>query len=87
MDFAASTTALYILFGVVGLLQIGVRIQRLLDGDAQLVADHLADLVAHAVGVVEHARRVAHGVFRLQLAERDNARNMIVAIDLRECAQ
>ena len=71
-----------ILFGVVGLLQIGVRVQRLLNGDAQLVADHLADLVAYAVGIVEHARRIAHGVFRLQLAERDNARNVIGAVHL-----
>ena len=71
-----------ILFGVVGLLQIGVGVQRLLDSDTQLVADHLADLVAYAVGIVEHARRVAHGVFRLQLAERDNARNVIGAVHL-----
>ena len=71
-----------VLFGVVGLLQIGIGVQRLLDGDAQLVADHLADLIAYAVGIIKHARGIAHGVLRLQLAERDNARNMIGAIHL-----
>ena len=71
----------HVLFAVVGLFQVGVRLERLVDGDAELVADHLADAVAHAVGVVEHARSIAHGVFRLQLAERDNARHMVLAVD------
>ena len=71
-----------VLFGVVGLLQIGVRVQCLLNGDTQFIADHLADLVAYAVRIIKHARGIPHGVLRLQLAERDNARNMIGAIHL-----
>ena len=74
--------ALDVLFGVVGLLQVGVGLQRLVDGDAQLVADHLADAVAHAVGVVQHAGRVAHGVLGLQRAEGDHLGDVILAIDV-----
>ena len=74
--------ALDVLFGIVGLLQVGIGLQRLVDGDAQLVADHLADAVAHAVGVVQHAGRVAHGVFGLQRAEGDHLGDVILAIDV-----
>ena len=73
---------LHVLFGLVGLLEVGVRGQRLVDGDAQLVADHLAQAVAHAVRVAQHAGGVANGVFRLQLAERDDAGNVVFAIDV-----
>ena len=71
---------LHVLFGLVGLLEIGVRGQRLVDGDAQLVADHLRDLVAGAIRVVQHARGVAHGVLGLQGAERDDLRHVVLAV-------
>ena len=74
--------ALDVFLGIVCLLQVGVLGECLVNGDAQLVADHLADTVAHAVGIIKHARSVADGVFRLQLAEGDNACNMIFAIEL-----
>ena len=74
--------ALDVVFGIVGLLQVGIGLQRLVDGDAQLVADHLADAVAHPVGVVQHAGRVAHGVFGLQRAEGDHLGDVILAVDV-----
>ena len=66
---------------VVGLLEIGIRLERLVDGDAQFVADHFAQAVAHAIRLAKHAGRVANGVLRLQLAERDNARHVVFAIE------
>ena len=68
--------------GFVGGLQVGVGVEGLLDRDAQLAADQLADLVAHVVGVAQHARGVAHGVFGLQLAEGDHARDVVFAVEL-----
>ena len=67
---------------LIDVLQVGVRIERLLNGDADFAADELANLVAHRIRVVEHARGIAHGVLRLQLAERDNARDMVFAVKL-----
>ena len=69
-------------FFVVGLLEIGIRIERLVDRDAQFVADHFAQAVAHAIRLTKHASRVANGVLRLQLAERDNARHVVFAVEL-----
>ena len=69
-------------FGIVGLFEIGIGGKRLVDGDAQFFADHLAQAVAHAVRVAQHARGIADGVFRLQLAERDNAGNVVFAVDV-----
>ena len=89
---------LNVLVGVVGLLQVGIGVQGLVDGDAQLVADHLADAVAQAVGRLaghvgieplaqlqrarQNAGRVAHGIFRLQGAEGDDLGHMVLAVDL-----
>ena len=67
---------------VVSLLEIGIRIERLVDRDAQFVADHFAQSVAHAIRLAKHASRVANGVLRLQLAERDNARHVVFAIEI-----
>ena len=50
---------------VVSLLKIGIRIERLVDRDAQFVADHFAQSVAHAIRLAKHASRVANGVLRL----------------------
>ena len=69
-----------VLLGLVRLLEVGVRGERLVDGDAQLVADELADAVARVVRVVQHARGVAHGVLGLQGAERDDLGHMVLAV-------
>ena len=70
----------HVLLGLVGLLEIRVRGKGLVDGDAQLVADQLAYAIARVVGVVQHARGVAHSVLRLQRAERDDLRYVVLAV-------
>ena len=70
----------HVLLGLVGLLEIRVRGKGLVDGDAQLVADQLAYAIARVVGVVQHARSVAHSVLRLQRAERDDLRYVVLAV-------
>ncbi len=42
----------------------------------------LGDLVAHSVGVAEHACRVAHGVARLDGAEGDDLRDVVASVAL-----
>ena len=66
----------------VGLGQIRIGLERLVDRDAELVADHLADAVTRAVRIVEHARGIAHSVFRLKRAEGDHLRNVVFAIHI-----
>ena len=73
--------ALNVFFGIVGFFQVGVCFERSIDGDAQLAADKFADAVTHGIGVVQNTCSIAHSVLRLQLAERDNARNMIFAVE------
>ena len=63
------------------LFEVGVRLQRFVDGNAQLIANKLGNLVAHRIRIPQHARGIAHGVFRLQLAKRDNAGNVVFAVD------
>ena len=54
----------------------------MVDRDAELVADHLADAVTRAVRIIEHARSIAHGVLRLERAEGDHLRNVVFAIHI-----
>ena len=69
-------------FGFVGILQVGIGLDRLGDADAQFVADQLAQPVARAVAVTQYARGVPDGILRLQLAEGDNACDVVFAIDI-----
>ena len=73
--------ALNVFFGIVSFFQVGVGLERTIDGDAQLSTNKFADTVTHGIGVVQNTRSIAHGVFCLQLAERNNARNMVFTVE------
>ena len=68
------------LVGVVGLLQLGARLQAVVEVDLRALGDQLRDLVDGAVRDVEHAARVAHGGARHHRPEGDDLGDLVAAV-------
>ena len=68
------------LVGVVGLLQLGARLQALVQVDLRALRDQLRDLVDRPVGDVEHAAGVAHRGARHHRPEGDDLRDLVAAV-------
>ncbi len=66
--------------GVVGLLELGARLQALLEVDLRAFRDHLRDPVDLAVRDLEHAACVAHGGPGEHRPERDDLGDPVAAV-------